>query len=195
MKTWEMYFLFGCVAFSMIPLSRKHAICSSTSLIFNGFVLVWYKNLSGYCNKVNSDPSNSIKDPLISGDDVPFVNIIFQSTCHAWNWRGKWKAHLASKLIMSYFVCSAWAALCALNCDGGFLRGLGPGTKNIVDGFSRMILVVWSYWIHALSLFPTLGRRAVGWPCWSRLFSWLPWAGHLQTKIFILGLGAVRLFI
>ena len=101
-----IYSPFECVAFSMIPLSRKHAFCSSIILVFKGLNLYWFvtKSWVGFAI-VNSDPSNSIKEPLVWDDGVLFVNIIFQSTCHAWNCLEKWEAPLASQLIMSCYVC------------------------------------------------------------------------------------------
>lgn len=47
---------------------------------------------------------------------------------------------------------------------------LALAQKNVVDVLSRMLLVVWSYWIHGLSLFPAWGRTPIGWPCGFRLF-------------------------
>ena len=40
-------------------------------------VLTGYKKLSGLVTKINCDPSNSIEDPLISGDGFPFGKKFF----------------------------------------------------------------------------------------------------------------------
>ena len=165
------------------PLSRKHAICSSIILISNGLNLYWFgtKRWVGFVIKSIVTPLTSTIVTLIWGGGVPFVNIIFQSTCHAWNWWRKRQAHLASQLIMSYFEVSS--------------VGLGPGTK--------MLLMVWVGWFLSYEVIGSmfwvcsmLGiKTTVGWPCWFRLFPWLPWTGHLQTKILILEFRAAKLFV